>query len=82
MTAASAFARMRRSMFDGIIQTAQNEPVQLLVTGQHGGHEEIAGNGAIVDVGITGVDQMAGAIFRPTVMIGKAGTHSFCQGFA
>ena len=47
---------MRRSTFAGIKQLAQNEPVQCLVAGQYSGHEGIAVDGTIVDVGITGVD--------------------------
>ena len=65
---------MRRSMFAEIMQFTQDKPVQRLVTGQHGGHEVIAVDGTVMNVGITSVDQMAGAIFRQTVMIGKAGT--------
>ena len=56
LTAASAGAHMRRSTFAGIKQLAQNEPVQCLVAGQYSGHEGIAVDGTIVDVGITGVD--------------------------
>ena len=63
MTTASAEARMRRSTFAGIKQPAQNEPVQLLVTGQHCGDKVVTVDGAVVSVGITGIDEMAGAIF-------------------
>lgn len=56
--------------------------MQLLFAGKHGGHEVIAVDGSIVDAWKTGVDQMAGAIFGQTVMIGKVGTCSFCQHFA
>ena len=73
---------MRRSMFAGIMQFTQDKPVQRLVTGQHGGHEEIAVNGTIGDAGITGVDQMAAPIFGQAVTIGKVGTRFFCQRFA
>ena len=73
---------MRRSTFAGIKQTAQDEPVQLLVSRQHSGREVVAVDGTIVDAGITGVDQMAGPIFGQAVMIGKVGTRSFCQRFA
>ena len=82
LTAASAVACMHRSTFAGIKQPAQNEPVQHLVTGQYCGDKVVTVNGTVVNVGITSVDQMAGAIFGQTVMIGKVGTHSFCQRFA
>ena len=82
LTAASAGARMRRGAFAGIKQPAQENPVQRLVTGQHGGHEEIAVDGAVMDVGITGIDQMASPILGQAITIGEVGTRSFCQRFA
>ena len=78
MTTASAFARMHRRTFGGVEQTAQNEPVQRLVTGQHSGHEVIAVDGTIEDGGITGIDEMAGAIFGQAITIGKVGTRFLC----
>ena len=63
MTTASAFPRMRRGTIAGIKQPAQNEPVQLLVTGQHCGDKVVTVDGAVVSVGITGIDEIAGAIF-------------------
>ena len=68
--------------FGGVEQTAQNELMQLLVTGQHGGHEEIAVDGAVMDVGITGIDQMASPILGQAITIGEVGTRSLCQRFA
>ena len=82
MTAANASARIRRGTFTGIKQPAQDEPVQRLVTGQHCGDKVVTVDGAIVDAGITGVDQMAGAIFGQTVTTEVVGTRSFCQRFA
>ena len=81
MTAANASARMRRGTFTGIKQTAQNEPVQLLVTGQHCGDKVVTVDGTIADGGITGIDEMAGPIFGQAVTIGKVSTRSFCQRF-
>ena len=82
MTAANASARIRRGTFTGIKQPAQDEPVQRLVTGQHCGDKVVTVDGAVVNVGITGLDEMAGAIFGQAVTIGKVGTRSFCQRFA
>lgn len=73
---------MRRGTIAGIKQPAQDESVQHLFAGQHGGHEVVTVDGAIVDVGITDIDEMAGAIFGQAVTIGKVGTRSFCQRFA
>lgn len=56
--------------------------MQLLVTGQHGGHKVIAVDSAVVDGGITGIDEMAGPILGQAITIGKVGTRSFCQRFA
>lgn len=78
LTAANASARMRRGTFTGIKQPAQDESVQHLFAGQHGGHEVIAVDGAVVNVGITGIDQMASPILGQAVTIGKVGTRFLC----